>query len=192
FNGDNLKKIKPGAIIINTARGAVINSTDLLEECAQKNFKLILDVWEDEPLINNNLIERSKVSTAHIAGYSLVGKVNGTKMIYDSLCQYLNIKPTWKPDLPKIEHKDLRVPEGKTDEERVYKLFATIYNIQNDDSKLREISKYRLNEQAGYFDKLRKDYPIRREFSNYTVHLSHMEMHLKHFLERFRFKVKIG
>lgn len=192
FNGDNLKKIKPGAIIINTSRGAVINSTNLLEEDAQKNFKLILDVWEHEPLINNSLVERSKVGTAHIAGYSLEGKVNGTKMIYDSLCQYLNIKPTWKPELPKIEQTDLRVPEGETYEERLYKLFATIYNIQNDDSKLREISKYRLNEQAGYFDKLRKDYPIRREFSNYTVHLSHIERNLKPFLECFRFKVKIS
>jgi len=135
-------------------------------------------------------VERSKVGTAHIAGYSLEGKVNGTKMIYDSLCKYYNMPPTWQPELPKIEQIDLRIPEGETDEERLYKLFATFYNIQNDDSKLREISKYRLNEQVGYFDKLRKDYPIRREFSNYTVHLSHTEKHLKPFLECFRFKVK--
>ena len=192
FNSDNLKKIKPGTTIINTARGAVIDNSALLRESAQRKFKLIIDVWENEPSINISLLERTEVGTAHIAGYSFEGKVNGTRMIYQSLCQYLNIIPTWKPELPKIEQIDLRVPEDETYEERLYKFFATIYNIQNDDSKLREISKYRLNEQAGYFDKLRKDYPIRREFSNYTVHLSHIERNLKPFLECFRFKVKIS
>ena len=192
FNSDNLKKIKPGTTIINTARGAVIDNSALLRESAQRKFKLIIDVWENEPSINISLLERTEVGTAHIAGYSFEGKVNGTRMIYQSLCQYLNIIPTWKPELSKIEQIDLRVPEDETYEERLYKFFATIYNIQNDDSKLREISKYRLNEQAGYFDKLRKDYPIRREFSNYTVHLSHIERNLKPFLECFRFKVKIS
>ena len=191
FNDDNLKKIKPGAIIINTARGAVIDNNALLKENLKKDFNLILDVWENEPSINISLLEKTKVGTAHIAGYSFEGKVNGTRMIYDSLCQYYKIKPVWQPELPKIERIDLKIPEGKTDEERVYKLFATIYNIQNDNTKLRVISKYRSNDQAGYFDKLRKDYPIRREFINYTIHLSHTDSHLKQFLECFRFKVKM-
>ena len=104
--------------------------------------------------------------------------------------QYLNIKPTWQAKLPKIEQADLRITEAETDEERVYKLFTKIYNIKNDDTKLREIFKYSLDEQGGYFDKLRKDYPIRREFSNFTVHLSQTEMHLKPFLQCFRFNVK--
>ena len=190
INSTNLKKIKSGAIIINTARGAVTDNNALLVECLQNKFKLILDVWENEPSINIGLLENTRVGTAHIAGYSFEGKVNGTKMVYDSLCQYYNIKPTWRPDLPKIEQVDLRIPDGKTDEERVYKLFVKIYDIQNDESKLREIFKYTLNEQAGYFDKLRKEYPIRREFSNYTVHLSHADSHLKQFLECFRFKVE--
>jgi len=190
LNKERLTNIKPGAIIINTSRGPVIDNVALLKEQEKKNFNLILDVWENEPSINTELLEKVKIGTPHIAGYSFEGKVNGTWMIYDSLCQYYKIKPAWQPELPKIEQIDLRISEGGTDEEKLYKLFATIYNIQNDNTKLREISKYSSNDQAGYFDKLRKDYLVRREFSNYSVHLSHADSHLKQFLECFRFKVK--
>lgn len=192
LNKEKLTNIKPGTIIINTSRGSVIDNKALLEETNHKNFKLILDVWENEPSINTKLLEKVKMGTPHIAGYSFEGKVNGTRMIYDSLCQYLNMNQIWQPRTPKIEGTELRIPEGESDEERVYKLFAKVYNIQNDYTKLREIFKYSLDEQGSYFDKLRKDYPIRREFSNYTVQLSHTEMHLKSFLECFRFKVKIS
>jgi erythronate-4-phosphate dehydrogenase len=190
LNKENLKKIKSEALIINTARGSVINNDALLKESSVRNFKLILDVWEDEPSINIRLMEETKVGTAHIAGYSFEGKVNGTKMIYDSFCKYYNIEPTWKPELPKIEKTDLRMPEGKTDEEKLYRLFSSIYDIEIDDSRLRNITNYKPNEQAGYFDRLRKEYSVRREFSNYTVHLSDTETHFKTILENFRFKVK--
>jgi erythronate-4-phosphate dehydrogenase len=190
LNGDNLKKIKPGTILINTARGAVIDNDTLLKESSERNFKLILDVWENEPSLNTSLLEKSKVGTAHIAGYSFEGKVNGTKMIYNSLCKYYNIEPIWQPALPKIGQTHLRIPEGKTDEEKLYRLFSSIYDIEKDDSKLKNITNYKPNERAGYFDRLRKEYPVRREFVNYTVNLSEKEKHLKKILESFRFKVK--
>lgn len=192
INSTNLKKIKSGAIIINTSRGAVIDDDALLKETVKRSFNLILDVWEDEPSININLLDKTKVGSSHIAGYSLEGKVNGTRMIYDALCRFINLEPTWQPELPKIEFTDLRLPDGETDKERLFRLFSSIYNIENDDSKLREITKFKLNEQAGYFDKLRKEYPVRREFSNYRLYLSDKESHLKPILEDFRFKVKLN
>lgn len=191
LSGDNLKKIKSNAIIINTSRGAVIDNASLLDETNRRELNLILDVWEDEPLINLELLTKTKVATAHIAGYSFEGKVNGTKMIYDSLCEFLQIKSSWQPELPPIERKNFQLSEGKSDEEKVYKLFSTIYDIEKDDMRFREISKYKLNEQAGYFDLLRKTYPVRREFSNFTVQLSAKEKHLKSVLETFRFKVAL-
>ncbi|MCW8810468.1 MAG: 4-phosphoerythronate dehydrogenase [Ignavibacteriaceae bacterium] len=190
LNKENFKKIKSEALIINTARGAAIDNDALLKESSVRNFKLILDVWEDEPSINIRLLKETKVGTAHIAGYSLEGKVNGTKMIYDSFCKYYNREPAWKPELPKIEQTDLRIPEGKTDEEKLYKLFFSIYDIEKDDSQLRNITTCKQNRQAAYFDKLRKEYPVRREFNNYNIRLSNNETHFKPILESFRFKVK--
>ena len=191
LNEYNLKKIKSNAIIINTSRGAVIDNASLLDETNRRGLNLILDVWEDEPLINLDLLAKTKVATAHIAGYSLEGKVNGTKMIYESLCRFCKTDPVWQLELPPLERINLNLPDGKSNEEKLYKLFSSIYDFEKDDMSLREISNYKLNEQAGYFDLLRKTYPVRREFSNFTVQLSAKEKHLKAFLETFRFKVRV-
>ena len=190
LNESNLKEIKSGAIIINTSRGAVIDNPALLTESINKEFELILDVWEDEPAVNTNLLNKTRIATLHIAGYSLEGKVNGTKMIYDALCKFLNIKSTWQPDLPKIQNKEMRLPDGKTDEEKLYKLFSSIYDIEKDDELMRKIVTYDINKQRGYFDLIRKKYPVRREFNNYVVYISESEMHLRSILENFRFSVK--
>jgi erythronate-4-phosphate dehydrogenase len=191
LNKNNLKKIKKGAIIINSSRGAVINNSALLAESDQKDLNLILDVWENEPSINTELLAKTKISTPHIAGYSFEGKVNGTKMIYNSLCKYLSIQPSWQPILPEIEYKKLRFPEGKTDEEKLYNLFSSIYNIEKDDERMRKVEALKPAERSAYFDLLRKKYPVRREFSNYNVQISENEIHLKSFLENFRFTVEI-
>ena len=117
--------------------------------------------------------------------------MNGTKMIYNALCQYLNIQPSWQPILPEIEYKKLRFPEGKTDEEKLYNLFSSIYNIEKDDELMRKVEALKPEERSAYFDLLRKKYPVRREFSNYIVQISENEIHLKSFLENFRFKVEV-
>jgi len=191
LNEDNLKLIKENTVIINTSRGPVIDNEALLEETKEKKFLLILDVWEEEPRVNLNLLSKTKVGTPHIAGYSFEGKVNGTKMIVDALGRHLNNKPVWTPKLPPIDKTELLLPEGNSDEEKFYKLFSSIYDIEKDDDRLREISDYKRDEQAAYFDKLRKTYPVRREFSNFTVLLSEKEKHLKVILESFRFKVEM-
>ena len=191
LNENNLKKIKSGTVIINTSRGAVIDNIAILSESVNKELNLILDVWENEPSINSDLLAKTKIATPHIAGYSFEGKVNGTKMIYNSLCKFLNVNYAWEPKLPQIERKDLQLSDGKSSEEKLFKLFSSIYDIENDDARLREISKHKLIEQGGYFDLLRKSYPVRREFSNFTVHISEKERHLKPVLENFRFKVKL-
>jgi len=191
LNDNNLNRIKEKSIIINTSRGPVIDNKALLEETNKKNFILILDVWEEEPLVNLNLLNAAKIGSAHIAGYSFEGKVNGTKIIYNALCHYLKVKPDWMPDLSVIDKTELAFPEGKSDEEKLYKLFSSIYSIEDDDSRLRNILSYSTEEQGAYFDKLRKTYPIRREFSNFTILLSERDKHLKQFLESLRFKIKV-
>jgi erythronate-4-phosphate dehydrogenase len=168
----------------------VIDNAALLTESANREYELVLDVWEDEPSVNPELLMKTKIATPHIAGYSLEGKVNGTKMIYDALYKFLNVKPTWQLDLPEIEYKEMRLPDGKTDEEKLYKLFSSIYYIEKDDELMRKVLIYEPNEQAAYFDLMRKKYPVRREFNNFAVYITKNEMHLKSILENFRFTVK--
>jgi erythronate-4-phosphate dehydrogenase len=192
INERNLKEIKGGTIIINSSRGAVIDNAALSTESSKKDFELVLDVWEDEPSVNTKLLTKTKIATPHIAGYSFEGKVNGTKIIYDALCKILNTKSSWQLEMPTIENKEVRLPDGRTEEEKLYRLFSSIYNLEKDDELMRKILNYGINEQPGYFDLMRKKYPVRREFSNYTINISESEIRLKSILENFRFKVKMN
>jgi erythronate-4-phosphate dehydrogenase len=159
-------------IILNASRGSVVANSDLKSFLTKSNNHVILDVWENEPEIDIELLDLVHTGTPHIAGYSLEGKVNGTIMIYNSLCSFLNIKKKWKPALPEIRSQLIEYPSADSTEESLDILITQIYDIEQDDLKLRRTLEFGVNERGEYFDLLRKNYPVRREFTNYTVRIS--------------------
>ncbi len=172
LNANNLDSLKQRAILINTSRGAVIDNNALLNIIDKKQFNTILDVWEGEPLINTELMKKVKLGTSHIAGYSLEGKANGTKMIYDSLTKFTNKKSDWMPQLPKIYDNLIELPSEGTIEEKLHFIIKHIYDIENDDLLLRKLIGLNKDGRIKHFDDLRKKYPVRREFGNYTVKIN--------------------
>jgi erythronate-4-phosphate dehydrogenase len=186
-----LNKINNGSILINTSRGAVVDHIALSDIVDKKHFKVILDVWEGEPLINIDLLQEVLISSPHVAGYSLEGKVNGTKMIYDALCRFTNQLSDWEPKMPTVENNIIDVSSTKILEKKLNLTFKQIYNIETDDYKMREMIKMDNDSRAAYFDKLRKEYPLRREFTNYTILVEETDKQLKGILEAFRFNIKI-
>jgi erythronate-4-phosphate dehydrogenase len=133
-----------------------------------------------------------KLGTAHIAGYSLEGKVNGTKMIRDSLRKFTNIKSDWTPKLPEVCENEIELPSAGTDEEKLHFVLNQIYNIKNDDSPIRKLLTIKKDVRKAYFDKLRKEYPVRREFSNYTIRIKNEDSAHNDFLRGLGFKLKIS
>jgi erythronate-4-phosphate dehydrogenase len=188
---EQLNKNSSGSILINTSRGAVVDNKALLDVIGKKHLKVILDVWEGEPSINADLLQKVLISTAHVAGYSLEGKVNGTKMIYDALCRFTNQQNDWEPKLPTVENNIIDVSSAENLEEKLHFIFNQIYNIKTDDSEMKEMKEMHNDSRAAYFDKLRKEYPLRREFTNYTILIEETDKQLKGILESFRFKVKV-
>ena len=67
---------KPGAVIVNTSRGEVVDGAALL----RSGRTALLDVWEHEPEPDRTLLDRALLATPHIAGYSEQGKANATAM----------------------------------------------------------------------------------------------------------------
>ncbi len=133
-----------------------------------------LDVWEGEPRIGASLLAKAALATPHIAGYSFDGKVNGTEMIYRAACAFLARKPDWSrarcmppPLIPEIE---LNVRPGEP-EEALREAVLKLYPIERDDAALRKLGGLPPADQGPYFDHLRAEYPIRREFQNTTVRL---------------------
>ena len=67
--------LKKQPIIINTSRGAVVDNTDVLQALKDGIIRdAIIDTWENEPNINQELLNLIYIGTPHIAGYSADGK----------------------------------------------------------------------------------------------------------------------
>ena len=189
LNKENSKMLKQNTILINASRGQVVDNEALLEAVSLKNLNVVLDVWENEPGINTELLSSVNFGTPHIAGYSLEGKVNGTTMIYNALCRFLNQEGKWKPLLPIVEDSIIEVKNSGSLEKTLYDIFNYVYNIKRDDLQMREILKKTKEEQPRYFDLLRKLYPLRREFINYKIRLNKKDDGLINILKAFRFEV---
>jgi erythronate-4-phosphate dehydrogenase len=164
-----LESLKPGAILINTARGAVVDNRALdamLDE--RDDLSVVLDVWEGEPAINRALLGKVALGTPHIAGYSLNGKLRGTEMIYRAACDYLGLPARgWKAadNLPEGRVMRLEEPRQDTLQAAVF----DSYDVRRDDRGLRTIMSLGVDEYPEYFDRLRKEYPLRLEFHCTTL-----------------------
>lgn len=163
-----LNKMRSNQILINTSRGEVVDNQALKNVLKHGTIKAAcLDVWENEPNIDKELMNLLFTATPHIAGYSLDGKANGTQMSVRAVAQKLNLPcKDWsvKDIPPPTQAKIIEInAKEKTDFIILSEAILHTYNIMDDDSRLRADVKS--------FEKQRSDYPIRREFSAFRVKL---------------------
>jgi erythronate-4-phosphate dehydrogenase len=187
FDYEKINSLKDDAIIINASRGPVIENSSLDTLIEKKNITAVLDVWENEPEINMNLLQKIKFGSPHIAGYSYEGKINGTVILYNALCSFLNIKPIWLPEIPPAENSLISINGNSTPEKELFKAVSHVYNISSDDKNIRGISKSA--NPGKYFDNLRKVYNLRREFPNYVVDINPHNEKMSTLFRSFRFKI---
>ncbi len=145
-------------LLINSARGPVIDAAALEADIDATSRQVVLDVFEHEPQISEHLLSKLTIATPHIAGYTLEGKLRGTQMIYDALCEAYSLIPT------QSMHQLLPLntylwSELKSNPDRLIKF----YDIMQDDKLLR--AKVVDEQVSGKdFDQLRRDYHLRREW----------------------------
>jgi erythronate-4-phosphate dehydrogenase len=168
--------LKKGCVFLNTARGGVVD-TNALKAAMKKGIvkSAMLDVWENEPNIDTELLEMADIGTPHIAGYSFDGKVGGMIMIYKAVCEYFEIEPRFDVAsfLPEPAVSELEINAGRKDEEEVTReAVRKIYDIRDDDKRMREILRLPEKERGEMFDGLRKEYPVRREFQNTQIKIA--------------------
>lgn len=97
INETFLRRQKSNCVLLNASRGAVVDTQALLTHGA--HLLWCLDVWEDEPLINKDVLNHAFISTPHIAGYSLQSKIRGTEMIYRIACDKKIISGQGQPTI---------------------------------------------------------------------------------------------
>lgn len=191
FDTGIINKMKKGSILINTSRGNIVSS-DALKN-AMKNDKIssaVIDVWENEPVPDTELMEMVSIATPHIAGYSFDGKINGSKMIYKAVCEFLSCVADYNfnemmppPLVPLIEYRE----NDKYDEVNVNNIIKWVYDINADSEKMKFILGKNSN-IGSEFDRMRREYHQRREFFNTEVRLKKNRVTTKQKLSVIGFK----
>lgn len=174
---ERLSLLKPGALLINTGRGAVIDNAALLAQLqAGSDLSLVLDVWEHEPRISLELMRRVDIATPHIAGYSLDGKLAGTEMLYKALCRCFQLECTVSAEPIDVQNTlSVDIPASVDPGELFSRMIHQVYDVRFDDQRMRKnLMVENVDDQtlAQQFDLLRKNYPVRREWANYTIESS--------------------
>ncbi len=143
---DILDIMPSGATLINASRGAVVDS----EALKSSGTACVLDVWEGEPDINNELLQSALLATYHIAGYSQQGKANATSIVVGDIAKSFSLPiEGWYPDVEHISPRLLTWQELK----------QSIKNHMDIASESTTLKSHRAD-----FEHLRNSYNYRGEF----------------------------
>jgi erythronate-4-phosphate dehydrogenase len=149
-----LQQQKKDCVILNTGRGAVIDFHDLKQY--GKHLIWCLDVWENEPDIDLEVLESAAIATPHIAGYSLQSKPRATYMLYQA-ARKLDILPGPEVALVPYPSQIIACDKQTMDwGEVLLKIFDPV--------KTSTQMKKMLSTKAATFDELRKCFVDRCEF----------------------------
>lgn len=145
---DFFHSLRKKPYIINTSRGEVVETEAILEALDKGLIGgAVLDVWENEPHINLELLDKVFIGTPHIAGYSADGKANATRMVLEAFCRFFGKEMNFHIAAPEQPHQEY------DSDERVRQL--QMYNPHDDCDMLRA--------HPELFEQLRGDYVLRKE-----------------------------
>ncbi len=188
FDADTFEMMRSDAILLNSSRGPVVSNAALKAALKEGEIRAaLLDVWENEPQIDEELVSLLDITTPHIAGYSVDGKANGTAAAVRGVAQVLGISKLMDWTAESIPEPDAGTEfyidvAGLSFSQTITKAILHTYDVVKDSDALR-------NSPAS-FEYLRGAYPVRREFEAFTVNLSGGSLQEIQALETMGFKVK--
>lgn len=188
FDEAMIDRLKPGQILINAARGPVVDDSALKSALKRGSIRgAVIDCWEGEPDLDPELVDLLDITTPHIAGYSADGKANGTIASVHTVAEVLGLPLTdWKPEFMPLPPQPLRFgldASGKSRDEVLCEAIEHTYKVEEDSDLLRD--------NLDSFERLRGDYRIRREMSCFTIDLKGASDDCAEALRKLDFKLVI-
>ncbi|MBV8802675.1 MAG: 4-phosphoerythronate dehydrogenase [Gammaproteobacteria bacterium] len=149
-----LQRQKKSCVLLNTSRGSVIDFSALKQY--GKDLIWCLDVWENEPYIDMDVLQQAVIATPHIAGYSVQSKYRGIEMIYDAAIQQGVI-----PDrnIPRAQYPFTNLSCSAVALSDWRDVMLAVFNPLVTTVEMKKT----LTENSNQFDKLRKELPLRHE-----------------------------
>ena len=158
--------MKPGSIFINASRGEVVDEKALLE-AMPKLGAVVIDTWNNEPAVNEDLVDAVDIATPHIAGYTFQGKQNGTALAVRAVARHFGLEALYDffpvSDMP--DHEPVLLDLQGKNQGEIAAVFQYNYPIFTDD--------FRFRMEPGKFERFRSEYQYRREII-YTNNITNM------------------
>lgn len=161
FNAQVLQRLKPNTVLLNAGRGEVVDNQALLALLQAQKLQAVFDVYQDEPQPEPELLDALDIATAHIAGYSLHGKMRGTIQVVEALFACMR----WSEKLPDLlQQYTLSLTLNQQD--TLAEIVQKVYDIRLDSARfIAHYQQAERHQRQGYFDDYRKHYNNRYEFA---------------------------
>jgi erythronate-4-phosphate dehydrogenase len=170
FNKNNLAMLKKGCLLINAARGAVIDNQVLAQVIDHRpDLITFIDTWENEPNLSRSLLNKVDLATPHIAGYSVEGRLRGTQMILEAACRTFDKVANWQMSDQLSSPAAINITKSDSTLHFWQQLFQKHHDIWQDNLTLKNTFNLSDAEFARHFDSLRKVYPNRFEYDRYRL-----------------------
>ncbi|HKM38205.1 MAG TPA: 4-phosphoerythronate dehydrogenase PdxB [Thiopseudomonas sp.] len=190
LGAEQLQTLKKGSWLINASRGAVVDNQALKQFLTQRSdVRAVLDVWEGEPQVDAQLAQRCDIATAHIAGYSLDGKIRGTEQIYQAFCQHFAIPTQTAIAFPEQTLLSLQLAAHTPVAEALRVVCRAVYDLRGDDARFRLSLQGDTEQRRAAFDSVRKNYPVRREIPDVQVQLSQPQAQLQQMIKALGIRI---
>ncbi|WP_022966704.1 4-phosphoerythronate dehydrogenase PdxB [Denitrificimonas caeni] len=184
LGAEQLQSLQQDSWLINASRGGVVDNQALKQLLTQRHdVRVALDVWEGEPQVDAELAQRCDIASAHIAGYSLDGKIRGTSQIYQAFCQHFALADSAAIEFPAQTLLAMELAAHTPVEEALRVICRAVYDPRSDDAAFRLSLQGDALTRRAAFDQVRKNYPVRREIPDLQVRVNQPAVELQQMLQ---------
>ncbi len=163
IDGEFLRALPRGALLINTSRGGVLNERDASRILTmRKDIRLVLDVFAGEPCADPSLVSVTDLITPHIAGYSRLAKHLAARQVAKALMRFFELAvPPSNESAHLTDQVRLELVNGQPDE--VWQVALRCFDL----TAISDTFKSSINRgnSEEVFDSLRKQCSERPEYS---------------------------